>query len=198
MTKAAPPQTNAWLLLDGAAAALIRLGLQPDVVVGDMDSLPPELAQTLAPERLMRCDGQSDSDVDKALRALFTNGSPADLLYVTGALGGRVDHMLANLAALARYAHHTQIVVLDPTCRIWFVTGRVTLDCEPDDVISLLAYPAAAKVSISSVKWPLDHARLEPGTLGVSNRAMANRVIVTAHSDLVLCIHQRQVTEAYL
>ncbi len=217
MTECDSKKTIAWLLLDGAfpdedtlrhlhriadrvvaadgaAAGLLRIGLTPDLVVGDMDSLPSELIHKLAPEQLKQCVGQNDSDIDKALSALFAAGTPPDLLYVTGALGGRVDHMLANLAALTRYAQRTQIVVLDPTCRIWFVTGRLELDCEPNDVISLLAAPNVATVSISSVQWPLDHAQLEPGTLGISNRALSHHVVLTTHSGMVLCIHQRPVT----
>ena len=87
---------------DGGAAKAELLGLRPDVVVGDLDSLAPETRERL------RADGvdirahpadKDESDTHLALREALARG--ASQLVLIGALGGvRPDHALANLLLL--------------------------------------------------------------------------------------------------
>ena len=84
---------------DGGFAALEGLGLSPDLVVGDFDSLGhrPDHPHVVAlPVE------KDDTDMHSAIRLGWERGYRAFRLY--GGTGGRIDHTLANIQSLARLA----------------------------------------------------------------------------------------------
>ena len=91
------------LAADGGMRFLNRLGLQPERVIGDLDSIDPEEARQLAREGVILEKYPVDKDetdlelaIDRALAEGF------DELRIAGALGGRLDQTLGNLFLLSR------------------------------------------------------------------------------------------------
>jgi len=88
---------------DAGATWLVDAGAVPDVLVGDMDSIPDDLFAELqgAGVVIERHAGDKDaSDAELAVDHAVARG--ADQVVVIGALGGeRLDHELANLLLLA-------------------------------------------------------------------------------------------------
>src|SRR3954451_22091333 len=84
---------------DGGAAKAMALGLRPDVVVGDQDSLAPGTAQKLREdgvEVLVHPAAKDESDTELAVLEAVERG--ATELIVIGAFGGgRLEHTIANL-----------------------------------------------------------------------------------------------------
>lgn len=108
--------------LDSARA----LGLQPSLLVGDLDSLASDAAQAAQaqglPVRRSRVD-KDESDTELAL--LEAIPLDPERIIVLGAFGGpRLDHALANVWLLAHPAlvHH-DVVLLDATTRVSLVTA---------------------------------------------------------------------------
>ena len=83
---------------DSAARRLLDYGREPDAVVGDMDSLSPELRQHLG-KRIHQVDEQDDNDLAKAFRFALSQGWRD--IVILGATGKREDHTLGNIAWLA-------------------------------------------------------------------------------------------------
>lgn len=98
---------------DGAASHFP----QADVIIGDGDSLPPELK-----DRLIRIDEQEDNDLTKATRYLVGRGCRR-IVYL-GATGKREDHTLGNISLMARYALEMDTKPLMATDFGWFVAAR--------------------------------------------------------------------------
>lgn len=88
---------------DGGAASLDRIGRRPDRLIGDLDSVSPDLVERLeaAGTRVERHPTDKDaSDTELALGAAIAAGGTEVVLL--GALGGaRLDHELANLLLIA-------------------------------------------------------------------------------------------------
>jgi thiamine pyrophosphokinase len=87
---------------DGGARLAASLGLRPQIVIGDLDSLDPQDRQVLteAGARLQASPADKDeTDLELALRLAVAGG--AEQVAVLGALGGRLDMTLANLLLLA-------------------------------------------------------------------------------------------------
>ena len=87
---------------DGGANWCAAWGWQPDLVIGDMDSLDEAVAVRLQADGVafVRHPVEKDeTDLELALRAAVERG--ADEIVVAAALGGRIDHTLGNLALLA-------------------------------------------------------------------------------------------------
>jgi thiamine pyrophosphokinase len=163
---------------DGGALNAERLGIAPDVVVGDADSLTPDQLRRLrdadVPVELSPV-AKDATDLELALGAALTRGARA--LVILGAFGGgRFDHALGNLALLALPALRDRpTVMLDATTRVRYLaapplihellTGRV------GDVVSLLPLGGSADgVTTSGLTYPLHDEPLEVGSSrGISN-----------------------------
>ncbi|MDE2491222.1 MAG: thiamine diphosphokinase, partial [Elusimicrobia bacterium] len=83
---------------DGAARHALALGLVPDAIVGDLDSLPRCLPRAWARVPRLADRDESRSDLEKSLDFLERAG--AREVLVAGALGGGLGHELVNLAVL--------------------------------------------------------------------------------------------------
>ena len=87
---------------------------EPDLVVGDLDSIPASLLERF-PNRLRKVDEQEDNDLTKAFYAAM-EFSPS-CIHILGATGLREDHTLGNISLLARYQQEA-----GPSCRIDMVS----------------------------------------------------------------------------
>lgn len=160
---------------DGGARHLKPLGLRADFVVGDMDSLP----HPLPPDRRTTywCDfDENRSDFEKAVE--FAAGLGCRRIYVAGALGGRTDHVLVNLAVFERCAAALDLVLLDRGAARLLGPGRYRLPLGRGR-FSLAGRPRAV-VSISSARYPVERLELGAGSRGLGNAARGTAV-VTVH-----------------
>lgn len=80
---------------DGGFTYLKELGIDPDVLMGDFDSLE----QVPEHRKLIRHSPIKD-DTDMALAAAYALEQGYDTLFLYGGLGGRLDHTIANLQLL--------------------------------------------------------------------------------------------------
>ena len=86
---------------DGSAASLAEFGLEPTVVIGDLDSLPPEFKKRFS-DRLIHVREQETNDLTKAFTYCREQGWKN--IVILGATGKREDHTLGNLSLLADYS----------------------------------------------------------------------------------------------
>ena len=96
---ALPAAPDVVIAADDGAREALRLGLEVDVVVGDMDSVPAStLAQVeRAGGRVMRHPADKDAtDLELALDEALT--SQAERIVVAGGAGGRLDFVLGERA----------------------------------------------------------------------------------------------------
>jgi thiamine pyrophosphokinase len=149
--------------VDSGAAAVLGAGLQPELVVGDMDSLDPALRRQLG-ARVREIGEQETTDFDKALRAV-----EAPLIVGVGFLGARLDHELAAMTVLARSSR--RCVLVAPHDVVFAARGDVSLDLAPGTRVSL--FPMAAVTGWSEgLVWPIEGLEFRPdGRIGTSNEA---------------------------
>lgn len=153
---------------DGGLKAAQAVGVTPDVVLGDFDSLGhvPEGDNVLRwPEM------KDDTDMMLAIRLGLEKGYRTFYLY--GGCGGRLDHTLANLQALAFLAGQGAVGYLfeggqTVTC---VQNGEVRFPPLPEGILSLFAMcGAAGGVTLEGLLYPLNDGVLQPDfPLGVSN-----------------------------
>jgi thiamine pyrophosphokinase len=181
---------------DSGLAEANRLGVRVDLLVGDMDSVAPgDLAayERGGGEVHRHPEDKDATDLDLAITAAIVAG--AAHLTVVGGDGGRLDHLLGNALLLAtpRYAAVEIDGVFGGT-RMHVVRRRRDLTGSPGELVSLFALGGPARgVGTAGLRWPLEHATLEPGsTLGISNRFLADRAAVTVAGGVVLVVRPGQ------
>lgn len=180
---------------DGGTRHALALGLTPEAVIGDFDSLAAEtvLQMEAAGVTIHRHPVNKDyTDLELTLE-LAVSEKPDEILLVT-ALGGRLDQTLGNLLLLTRpeYAP-VQLTVADGVQWATLLRSHqtITITGQPGDTLSLIPLTATVQgVDIAGVKWPLENATLSLGsTLTISNTLTEPQATVKIGEGMVLLIH---------
>lgn len=187
---------------DAGAARLHDIGRAPDRLVGDLDSISPELLARLAAAGVAidRHPADKDaSDTELAVEAAISAG--ATEIVLLGATGGpRLDHELANLLLLTDPAwrdRDMRIVHGAATVRVVSGGERLALDGQAGDLVTLLPVGGdATGVRIEGVRWPLRDATLRMGrSRGLSNEVVEPPASVSLEGGTLLVVEQRTPVE---
>ena len=179
---------------DGGIRHPLALGHVPDVLIGDLDSLPEGVAEALADwniEVIRYPPAKDETDLELAL-LYAAHRFPDDDLIVLGGFGGRVDHMLANILLLAHPALSGRPVYLvEERQRAWLITGETIIAGRPGDTVSLIPLGGDVRVSeTTGLRWPLIDEVLAFGPArGISNEMTGESATVRLAGGRLLCVH---------
>ncbi len=186
---------------DGGLPRARRLGLVPEVLVGDLDSLDPVLAAEAAAAGIavVRAPADKDeSDTELALLEAVRRG--ATRVTLLGAFGGsRVDHALANLWLLAHPGLvGVDLVLLDDRTRAWLITapapgGGPAVHPLPGPIgatVSLLPHGGdVSGITTTGLRYPLRDEPLVVGPArGLSNVRIAPDAGITVRAGRLLVV----------
>lgn len=203
---AVPPSAARFVIAaDGGALRAEAMGVRPDLVVGDGDSLGPGHVDRLRalgiPVDIAPAD-KDESDTELCLRAAVERGPTQ--IRIVGALGGpRVEHAVANLLLLG----HPMLDGLD----VAIVAGpsvvrRIGTDAGPGDLeihgaprdhVSLLAIGGTVDgVTTQGMRYPLQAEPLPVGPArGLSNELLSTVGRVTTARGRLLVIHTVRIAD---
>ena len=167
-----------------------KLGLTPDLVVGDFDSAPPPAMG--APVRRVPTR-KDDTDTMLAVRHALEQGWRD--VAICCAFGGRLDHTLANLQSGAYIAAHggrARLLGADTDARI-FADGEETFPRREGWSLSVFALSdSCAGVTIRGTKYECEDAALTNAfPLGVSNVWAAEEAAVRVGRGTLLVVQSR-------
>ena len=183
---------------DGGARTALRHGLRPHVVIGDFDSLDASELDALVgggAQMLRHPTTKDETDLELALLHAAQR-APGGEIVVLGALGGRIDHALANMLLLAMpalrgcdacIAHGAERIVLVDAR---FAPSERVIEGRAGDTVSLLPFGGnALGVHTDGLQYPLHGDSLYVGPArGVSNVMLAARAVVRVAAGMLLCI----------
>jgi thiamine pyrophosphokinase len=180
---------------DGGARHVLRLGCIPHAVVGDLDSLDNEQAEFL---RQMECffltyPARKD-ETDAELALLYAVEQGADEIIILGALGGRIDHTLANVLLLTLpELKGVQVSLVDGRQEVTLVRDEGAIRGQTGDTVSLLPIAGDAEgITTRGLEYVLDDDTLAFGrTRGVSNVLTAPTAHIRLRKGALLCIHSK-------
>ncbi|MGQ9631581.1 MAG: thiamine diphosphokinase [bacterium] len=177
---------------DGGANKLFEWGVKPDIIVGDCDSISPEVKKHYESQNVrfeVHPSHKDQTDTELAID-IAVSLKPAEVVLL-GMFGGRIDHTLANIQLLERF-HGSGIdaSIADENQRIFIVEGEAILHGEEGEMFSLLAVSEEARgVCIEGARYPLRDATIRRGTsLGVSNVIEGEAVHISVRNGLLLCV----------
>lgn len=186
-----PPHV-AVVAADGGAIRARMLGLRIDLVVGDLDSLPPEVVQALESAGVpfeRHAPDKDKTDFELALEAALV--FEPDRILVIGSSSGRLDHLVGQLSVLASdFLAGVEVDALLGPATVHVVRGRRVLQGEPGELISLHAlHGDALGVTTEGLRFPLRAETLPVATSrGVSNVFAAEEAEITVTGGVVLAV----------
>lgn len=171
-------------------------GLRVDHLVGDLDSVDPAAIAESPATRVHRHPTDKDAtDAELAIDLARTLHDPATRgdLIVFGDTGGRLDHLLADIALLASPAtrgFRVRAHLGEATVTVVRPDAEVRIDGRTRDLVSLLAYGGPVSgTTTTGLRWPLVDATLTPGTTrGVSNELIADRASIAVESGVLVVV----------
>ncbi|MFN3373200.1 MAG: thiamine diphosphokinase [Chloroflexus sp.] len=177
---------------DGGGTALFAHGYTPHLLIGDLDSITPEVlaayqAQGVAIERY-RPD-KDETDLELALLAAVKLG--ASQIDVLGALGGRWDQSLANVALLGMAElRERQVRLIDQSQQIWLVRDESEIPGAVGDTVSLLPFGGDAHgITTEGLAYSLRNGSLlHDRARGVSNVITATPARVQVRNGVLLIV----------
>ena len=184
---------------DSGAAWLANLGVRPDVVIGDMDSIEPSLLASLQADGVTverHAPDKDASDAELAVRRAVEAG--IDEIVIVGALGGdRLDHELANLLLVADAAWRgarLRIVRGGTTVRAVHGGERLELEGGDGDLVTIVSVDGdAAGVRTRGLRYPLGGEALPLGrSRGLSNEVIGAPASVSLERGTLLVIETRK------
>ena len=181
------------LCADGGTRHAFALGLTPNVVIGDLDSVMDEerrKMKELGVETIQHPTDKNETDLELAINHALTL-NPSQIL-ILAALGGRMDQTLANIALLSDLRLSTfDIRLSDGVEEIFFCRDQVQVKGRSGDIVSLIPWQGEVTgVFTENLRWHLHHETLYPEkTRGISNEMTADVATVSIKSGLLLITH---------
>ncbi len=187
-------QADLVLAVDGGANHCVKFGITPDILLGDLDSIDPDILATYEKKNITiyRHPPRKDA-TDLELALGLAKEKDATICWLVGALGGRWDMSLANIMLAAGDKYQDQkILLLGDDCFMQILhPGKVyKISGESGQIISFLPLKGDVHgVTLKGFEYPLSNHTIPFGSsLGVSNILTAKRATVEHLEGTLLCV----------
>ena len=187
------------IAVDGGLSYCSVLGVEPDLILGDFDSVSQEEAKTIEmlekqiPERVIRLPREKDdTDTLAALREGLRRGYRDFRIY--GGTGGRFDHTFANIQCLLFLKKQEAVGYLVDGNGMILVLEDESVEFQKglEGYLSLFSLSQESLgVTIQGMKYPLNRAVLRNDfPLGISNEFTGEKAVISVEKGQLVCMLQ--------
>lgn len=187
------------IAVDGGLSYCSVLELEPDLILGDFDSVNDQEKQAITlleqqiPDRVIRLKPEKDdTDMLAALKLGLERGFRSFRIY--GGTGGRLEHTLANIQCLLYLKNQgAQGYLCDGNSMIFVMKDEeVRFQPTMEGYLSLFSLGKEAKgVNIRGMKYPLENYTMTNDfPIGVSNEFIGEQGIIAVEDGEVVGIIQ--------
>lgn len=187
------------IAVDGGLGYCNVLGVEPDLILGDFDSVSPEEAKALEkleqqiPERVIRLPREKDdTDTLAALKEGLRRGYRDFRIY--GGTGGRFDHTFANIQCLLFLKKQGAVGYLVDGNGMMLVLEDEAVEFQKglEGGLSLFSLSQESLgVTIKGMKYPLEQAVLRNDyPVGISNEFTGEQAVISVEKGQLVCMLQ--------
>lgn len=180
------------LSADGGTDYCVELGIIPDLVIGDLDSISPKTLDILKKKEVpINVFPIKKDKTDSQLSIEYLMDKGAEEITIIGAIGSRIDHTLANILLLktikdkgikGKIVHNNNI--------IYIIDDELILDKKNGYFVSII--PIESKgvlVSLKGFEYNLSKVKIDfASTLGVSNFVIDEKGYIKVHEGQCLVV----------
>ncbi|MFP4198147.1 MAG: thiamine diphosphokinase [Halanaerobium sp.] len=180
------------IAVDGGANKLKSLGLMPDLIIGDLDSITNKNKKYYSQQNVKTIKYPVEKDqTDSEIAVDYCKENAFKQLYLAAALGGRIDQQLANLNLL-EYIYELKISakIISKRIEIALIDHKKVFTDRKGFRLSLI--PQSYKVSglsITGCKYNLDSQDIfRSKSRGISNLIESEEAEVSLKSGLLIYV----------
>ena len=180
---------------DGGARHLKRLGITPNIILGDFDSIERETLEKYANDKtieIIKYPKEKDmTDSEIALDCAINKGF-LDIVLL-GATGSRYDHSLANIFLLRKYIDcNARLRIINENNIVNITNNKIVLDKKIGFKVSIIPLTGNILVTTKGLKYKLNKDRLFFGSsIGVSNEYESMKAEILILEGVALVIESR-------
>lgn len=177
---------------DGGIRHLRDLKIEPDVIVGDMDSAEKSEIDKYADRgvKILRYPAGKDATDTQLALEYALKLKPAEI-EIWSALGGRIDHALANLFLLGLGVRAgIKTILIDEYCETFVVEKEAAFSEAMGQTVSLFAVNSnASGIVLHGFLYPLNHETLEMNnSRGISNIIVDSPATISVSAGSLLVV----------
>jgi len=170
---------------DGGANHARALGIEPDLIIGDFDSILPSTAEFFSKTIQIRQPDQGSTDLEKAVSYCIENS--VDRADAAGTLEGRLDHTSGSLGCFKKFGRLIGLRMFDNFGVLTMIRGEVNLKMRPGEKLSLIPVDRCSGIFTENLRYGLHNGVLEPGVSeGISNEAVSGGVKIRVADGTLL------------
>jgi len=190
-------QGEYFISADGGLRHMRMLGVEPDLVIGDLDSISKDDSSWISENHIeIQKFSKKKDQTDLELAILAAVDRAGDPITIVGALGGRIDQTLTNIFLLLMpELQNARVYLDDGKEELFLIQNRGFVAGKKGDTVSLLPLLSPVMgIKTKGLKYPLKDEILFPErSRGVSNEMDSDMAEVTMKSGVLLCIHTRKL-----
>lgn len=163
------------IVADGAFNAVVNLGIGPDIVIGDMDSIDWDLfykynTQNEKKIKAIKIEEQETNDFEKCLNYLFANNYKNILILGIG--GGLLEHSLNNWSVFIKFSRKLNLCNWENDRYSFSLTKESVIHLEVGETVSVIPQ-SLHRITTENLKW-----ELKDELLGLGLREGARNVVL--------------------
>jgi thiamine pyrophosphokinase len=162
---------NKIVCCDGSTENLILAGLEPDAIVGDLDSLTDELAVKYA-DRIFLDESQETNDLTKAVGWCSEMGYKD--IVIIGATGKREDHTIGNISLLAEYIKDVNVLMATDTGIFRPYLNNCVIPSFPGQQVSVFSIDPETEVTSQGLRYPLTRTKIKNWWFATLNESLGD------------------------
>ncbi|PNX46709.1 MAG: thiamine diphosphokinase [Thermoplasmata archaeon M9B1D] len=176
---------------DGGANNAKKIGVTPNYIIGDLDSASKSSIELFKDKSKIIKDNNPDkTDMELALSFAETL-TPSEIL-ITGAIGDRIDHTLANIMCLDKIKSDVKAQIVDEKNIIELVENSADISGDKNDIISIVPITDISNLCYTGLKWNVENLDTNIGWFGISNRLEEKNANISFSNGKILLIRIRE------
>jgi thiamine pyrophosphokinase len=154
---------------DGSAESLIRAGMMPEAIVGDMDTIKKGTANRFS-DRIYLDSDQETNDLTKAVNWCLQRNYRD--IVILGATGKREDHTIGNISLLTEYVKEANVIMVTDTGIIRPFLNDCQVSSFPGQQVSIFSVDPETEITSEGLKYPLKNIKLKNWWTATLNEAV--------------------------
>jgi thiamine pyrophosphokinase len=182
---------NIIICADGGANKITRLGITPNYLIGDMDSVSREILKKLRKKIKVVIDNDQDStDLEKAIK--YANSLNPNEVVILGAYGGSIDYTLANIWCLHQVKKGVECRIVDEKNELFLVDKSIDIGGKKGDIISVIPLTNIKGLCYKGLKWQLKNFGADFSWFGTRNRMISNKARISLKKGKIIVVKAKE------